>query len=617
VQEGPQPYAQAGEARLTVINTDGGVPADGVLKALIHPVTDTGATLALSPDEKTLYATGVRACIHAAVKPGAVNNCNECVHGGQTWEHTKPDGFVYRFGWADSKAARFGAGVAFKDPTGVATDKDGNVYVADPADDRIAVLAPDGRLLRSIAVAKPQRVEVHKKTDAVYVLSGDKAVDLLKLAPDGREVARAPMRALGSKSGFLPIRRPVMALDDSAEPAVIWTNGPLFRIEDRGASFSDPVRVIPDAPKDEPGSIGAVMDLCLDSARGRLYVNSYWRYETGPGRWSKIAVPGKQQWPNWYPLSGVGRVGADGNYYLYPGGDAYLYRLDQDMKPLPFASVKDAEGRLRGMAKDYGYGHTADASGNVYVLWKKFPAVPGDLERAHALYKYGPDGQLVKEKLVDADIPYLRSVRVDSAGNIYMACGLRPGKETLPPGLQGQLPGGARDRDAVNGVNAYPLIYGSIVKFGPDGGAIRKGAGGVRCNYSYGGVTDVKDAQWIFPGMSVMCSWGAGKSDGVSACRCEVPGLDVDGFGRSFFCDAGRFRIGVLDTAGNEVCWFGGYGSQDSAGPGSAVRKPEIAFAWPQAVAVDDRTAYVGDRVNRRITRVKLAYRAEAVCAVD
>jgi hypothetical protein len=273
------------------------------------------------------------------------------------------------------------------------------------------------------------------------------------------------------------------------------------------------------------------------------------------------------------------------------------------------------------------------------VLWKKFPADRGDLERAHALYKYGPDGQLLKEKLVDSDLPYLRSVRVDFAGNIYLLCGLRPGKETVPPGLRGQVPDGPRDRDAVNGVNPYPLIYGSVVKFGPEGGVIRKGAGGVRCNYSYRGVTDVRGAQWIFPGMSVMCSWGAG-ADGVAACRCEVPGFDVDGFGRSFFCDAGRFRIGVLDTAGNEICWFGGYGNQDDGGardegrgarpeapnqPGDSAPRPsspaprpaKIAFAWPQAVAVDDRTAYVGDRVNRRITRVKLAYQAEAVLAVE
>jgi hypothetical protein len=92
--------------------------------------------------------------------------------------------------------------------------------------------------------------------------------------------------------------------------------------------------------------------------------------------------------------------------------------------------------------------------------------------------------------------------------------------------------------------------------------------------------------------------------------------LDVDGFGRSFFCDAGRFRVGVIDTAGNELGWIGGYGNQDSAGPGSAIPKPEIAFAWPQAVAVGDQAVYVGDRLNRRIVRVKLGYAVEQNCEV-
>jgi len=97
-------------------------------------------------------------------------------------------------------------------------------------------------------------------------------------------------------------------------------------------------------------------------------------------------------------------------------------------------------------------------------------------------------------------------------------------------------------------------------------------------------------------------------------CLCEAASFDVDGFGRSFFSDAGRCRVGVLDTAGNEVCWFGGYGNQDSAGPGSLIAAPAIPLAWPQAVAVGDEAAYVGDHLNRRILRVRLDYRAEASC---
>jgi len=85
----------------------------------------------------------------------------------------------------------------------------------------------------------------------------------------------------------------------------------------------------------------------------------------------------------------------------------------------------------------------------------------------------------------------------------------------------------------------------------------------------------------------------------------------VDGFGRSFFPDAGRCRVGVVDTAGNELTWFGKYGNQDSGGPASAVPTPEIPLWWPQAVAVGDDAVYIGDRLNRRVVRVKLLYAAE------
>ncbi|MGQ9661251.1 MAG: hypothetical protein ACUVWX_02815 [Kiritimatiellia bacterium] len=46
IQEGPRPFAQPGEARFTVIRTDGSIP-DEPLRTLILPLTDTGASLAL------------------------------------------------------------------------------------------------------------------------------------------------------------------------------------------------------------------------------------------------------------------------------------------------------------------------------------------------------------------------------------------------------------------------------------------------------------------------------------------------------------------------------------------------------------------------------------------
>ena len=88
---------------------------------------------------------------------------------------------------------------------------------------------------------------------------------------------------------------------------------------------------------------------------------------------------------------------------------------------------------------------------------------------------------------------------------------------------------------------------------------------------------------------------------------CENPCIDVDEFGRTFYPDAGRARVGVLDTAGNLLCTFGRYGNPDSTG---------LSFWWPQAVGVTDTHAYVGDRLNRRIVVARLGYAVEKTCEV-
>ncbi|MCX8107240.1 MAG: hypothetical protein N3G20_00385, partial [Verrucomicrobiae bacterium] len=142
IQEGPRPNAQPGEARLTVVRTDGSVPVNP-LGALIAPLSDTGASLALSPDEKTIFATGVRIATHP-VSPFEAFICNQCDHdpSWNVWKHTIPTGWIFRFRWDDSQVQILNS-EALKEPVSVATDKNGNVYVADVADNRIVVFRGD------------------------------------------------------------------------------------------------------------------------------------------------------------------------------------------------------------------------------------------------------------------------------------------------------------------------------------------------------------------------------------------------------------------------------------------------------------------------------------------
>ncbi|HUT36039.1 MAG TPA: SMP-30/gluconolactonase/LRE family protein [Planctomycetota bacterium] len=598
-------YAQPGPIHVVEFRADGSVPEQPLKTRIFEK--GVSATLALSPDETTIYASDVR---------------KSKAHYGL------PVNIVYRFGWDDQEAKPFLGGpdaagdAALDDPKGIACDKEGSLFVADKGHDRVAVFRPDGAFVGALKTTRPERVAVHRATGALYVLGGPGINELVKFNSwkDPQPVATAKLPTF-KHDGY----RASMALDDQADPPVLWVGShqgyyarfTLIRIEDKGAAFGEQVDVGALAVKASP-SVGAVTDLNLDREREWLYANTGPRFDGRTGKREGISVPIPR---TSYKQGAVIAAGLDGFLYLHSSGkDKGVYRFDRDLKPAPFAGADASYIPNAGSLRLRGRGITADPRGNVYLLWQKPKEAqsPGDAQDANALAVYGPDGKVKNEKLVDAEIRSLSSVRVDFQGNLYLALGLRPGTDTLPPGLKGKLPAGATDPDAVAGVNFYPYIYGSIAKFGPEGGLIRKGAGGIPCNYNVGLTTEVKGARWIFPGASNVPSWRTGtpyvKPD---ICLCESPRFDVDGFGRSFFPDAGRFRAGVIDTAGNEIGWFGTYGNQDSAGPGSAVPVPDIPLCWPHAVAVGDEFVYVGDRLNRRVVRVKLACAAEESCPIQ
>jgi hypothetical protein len=91
-------------------------------------------------------------------------------------------------------------------------------------------------------------------------------------------------------------------------------------------------------------------------------------------------------------------------------------------------------------------------------------------------------------------------------------------------------------------------------------------------------------------------------------CNCENTRFDVDEFGRVFYPDLGRYRVGVLDTNGNAITHFGRYGNADT--------RDELAFAWLIGVGATDRYAYMGDSLNRRLLRASLTYAAEKTCPI-
>ena len=229
--------------------------------------------------------------------------------------------------------------------------------------------------------------------------------------------------------------------------------------------------------------------------------------------------------------------------------------------------------------------------------------------------------------------------KFDQEGNIYIAEIVRPLNGAYPEEFVKKfgkvellktrwLKGGPRD---ITG-----NMYGSIVKFSPKGGTIDflpfdvKKFGGNPPNHSvfseipYWGkprfdpdLPKLDAGYWIWgafkPARITGALWMApGYSQvGIAGCNCETTRFDVDEFGRVWYPDQLLFRVRVIDTNGNPITRFGGYGNTESQGPESSIPDPEIGFTWLVGVGVTDKYIYMGDSHNRRLLRAKIVYAAD------
>jgi hypothetical protein len=224
--------------------------------------------------------------------------------------------------------------------------------------------------------------------------------------------------------------------------------------------------------------------------------------------------------------------------------------------------------------------------------------------------------------------------RVDLQGNIYVAeCG-RPNSPALPEFFNGKVPEiKEKELEKVpTAANSYSWGYGSIVKFSPQGGEIAwpmtmwaNAAYEAKANYKkwqgnvpgsmefdfYGprgpqqmAKAPVKGALWVHMGAYPVAAH-------ANTCACMGYTFDVDYYGRSFYPEAARSRVGILDSNGNEIGFFGRYGNRDDARSDGTT-----PLAMPIAAAVTDRFVYVGDVNNQCLARVKLTHAAEETCDV-
>jgi hypothetical protein len=269
------------------------------------------------------------------------------------------------------------------------------------------------------------------------------------------------------------------------------------------------------------------------------------------------------------------------------------------------------------------------------------------------VHVFGPDGRM-KKKSVIRDIPVdsANSIAVDWQGNIYVGINVHDAKALYPAAFRGVLPelswinlydpkratwyalpqrGWPPEPFSRAYMNFYLYHYGSVFKFGPEGGQFWT-AGAPAANGKNPRPEGVPpDAQELRTGYLKQVVWGRGwmwrypgfalnpnrtESVGDPTCSCWTGRFAMDEYGRLFVPDVFRFSVGVIDANANDVTRFGHYGNVDSTGPESAMPEPAIPLGWANAVAVGGGKVYVADRLNRRIAVIDLTHVLEQTCAV-
>jgi hypothetical protein len=261
-------------------------------------------------------------------------------------------------------------------------------------------------------------------------------------------------------------------------------------------------------------------------------------------------------------------------------------------------------------------GMAADQNGRCYSMqmygWAPYcvavygsdgkPEDPGRLRNDEKMKKAGR----FKSALIGPMTATPGGIQLDWKGNIYIGMAVKPLDHKAPAGFENSF--------------GYNNAVGSVVKFGPEGGAITredKPPAGKKGLIAYQhkrhrGNRFLENAAKLYPEL------GCHSGNFGDGCMCRQPMFQVDGWGRLFIPNAITCSVRAVDNAGNLIQKFGRYGNIDSRGPGedSLIKKPAVPLGWPEAVGASYKAVYVSDVVNRRIVRMKKVYAAAETVAV-
>jgi DNA-binding beta-propeller fold protein YncE len=625
-----------GGRRLLIFNTDGTVPQKPLGPIVVSEKTNGKPFLALSPDGKYAYVSGFGGGGYHG-KQALHNVVYRVEVAGE--EKAKP--FIGKLKAAGSGKNRLNT------PRGVAVDKDGNVYVADSGNKRVAVFEPDGKFLAEIALdAWAEDLAVSHKTGGVYARLGQKLVKFASLKKPSK-VAEANL----PRPPFKTKRKPacVMALDDSGDSpafylgAVVWIKSAFGKYLDKGTSFEslgNPIRAR--IGKGDPGlpfinQVAVVPGRLITAMPGVPNCNSrYMSYDPVSGKYLgmfSLRKPGgdSEGFKTLHFCGGETSAGKDGRLYHQTGGFDWpqkkrynpgtIRRYSGEGRASAWPALKNYFIRKYYQGHHRQVGRFATRSGDLYLA--NFAGYRGRDQKEPGLdvTVISPQGKVKNPSIVRIVGATAGGIAVDPRGNIYLGVQAWPSAKRLPEWIDGKLPPSSRHRHPLKAYHQH----GAIVKFPPSGGKIVLDPAGKYCGKAggYAGRRNWKrekdkSVRLGFEGVEWYRRAGyiAINSGSEVGCGCENTRFDVDDHGRVLVPDLFRFRVTVLDGAGNEVARFGGYGNMDNRGPKSARPVPAIAYGWPIALQVCGDRVYVADTNNRRIVVAKLNCKASATCPV-
>ncbi|MCK5529485.1 MAG: hypothetical protein KAI74_07355 [Kiritimatiellae bacterium] len=586
------------DQRLLIIDTNGGTPKDYLgpfasAEKLAHGL----CWLAMSPDEKWIYTSG-----HLK------GNRNDDSF------KTPPHNVVYRINLDDKDLATPFIGelhTAGNDethldhPRGIDTDADGNIYVCDFGNQRIAIFNADGKWIGKLDIANPDQIVVNKKNGAIYVYTRE------SLEKRKYRSTIVKFKAINSTpTATIDISEPycTLSIDTTQNNPILWlarTCGErpnkakrgVERIDDLGDKLSDPVEII------KHRTLPDVYQICASVKNDDVFVHSFSEHQIArvDGITGEVKLLPK--------LKGEDiAIGPNGNIYLsvmtkWNPGQKKVSKYDRDGVPVSFDdsdsnTITEIPGNIHGHNHSGSKGLAVSPKGEVVIL---------DKQKSNDISVYGSNGKLLSRRIITGLNGACGSPIMDLAGNLYIATDT---KTTEYPAIF---------NTPKPPTKYYEWMYGSVIKFPPTGGSLHYKPRGAKSTSTWppenakhmkklkSSVSKecyVDGSTWVKDGFTIA-------PRGYNTCYCYTSHFAVDYWNRTFIPDIGQFNVQMSDANANTIISFGDYGNEDSGGPGSKIPKPEIPLSWPYAVTVGKSGVYISDFINRRIVRVDLVSSVE------